>query len=58
MESKKFILEIQKGETNPLTCPWNAADDGLCNYCVQLEILGIDCNKFNLTTLKITEISD
>lgn len=53
MATKKFIIEVEEGDTRCKDCPLNMG------YCYETQLfLDIRCVKFNLATMKITEMEN
>ena len=52
MATKKFIIEVEEGQTHCDDCPIEIA-----GHCSRFKIsrLGLDCDEFNLATMKIKE---
>ena len=53
MATKKFIIEVEEGRVECENCPFDGCK---CNAGVIINTL--DCNKYNLATLKIREYED
>ena len=49
MATKKFIIEVEEGRVECENCPFDGCK------CSHEPINTLDCNKYNLTTMKITE---
>lgn len=55
MATKKFLLEVEEGQTHCDDCPIEIA-----GHCSRFKIsrLGLDCDEFNFATMKIKEYED
>ena len=52
MATKKFIIEVEEGRVECENCPF----DG-CN-CGREPLSVLDCDKYNLATMKIQELEE
>lgn len=52
MATKKFIIEVKEGETTCFDCPFHDSEHAGCGGGI------IDCSKYNLATMKITEMEE
>jgi hypothetical protein len=52
MATKKFIIEVEEGETGCFDCPFHDSEHAGCGGGI------IDCSKYNLATMKIKEYED
>ena len=50
MATKKFIIEVERGKTKCKECPFQH------RYSFPMFELDIDCDKYNLATMKIKEL--
>ena len=60
MAIKKFIIEVEEGRTSCFLCPFECGSMLTIN-CPQKafsDVLKIDCNKYNLATMKIKEYEE
>lgn len=64
MATKRFIIEVEEGDTKvsgkcSWDCPFAAEDYGIL-YCNALDTHFniINCDKYNLTTMKIKEMEE
>ena len=55
MATKKFLIEVEEGETYCDACPIEIA-----GHCSRFKInsTGLNCNEYNLATMKIKEYED
>lgn len=55
MATKKFIIEVEEGETKCKYCPINGSP-----YCTEVAAttITIKCYKYNLATIKIKELEE
>ena len=51
MATKKFIIEVEEGKTKCGECP-------IYIKCYRANLSELDCNKYNLATMKITEYNE
>jgi hypothetical protein len=55
MATKKFIIEVEEGESNCIECPFHLISD-----CIKVARMfipkGATCWHLNLATMKITEL--
>ncbi len=49
MAIKKFIIEVEEGQSNCKDCPLYVGSRGCIRFA------SIDCNKYDYSTMKITE---
>lgn len=57
MATKKFIIEVEEGETRCRHCPYH--DDKRCRYSeVNGDINDLSCREYNLATMKITVMEE
>lgn len=52
MATKKFIIEVEEGETMCYKCPFRYID------CTEKMNDVLDCDKYNLATMKIKELEE
>lgn len=52
MATKKFIIEVEEGQTICPQCPFQATD------CTEEIYDVLNCGKYNLATMKIKEYED
>ena len=52
MATKKFLLEVEEGRTHCNCCP---IGDALNCSRFKFSSLGLDCDEYNLATMKIRE---
>lgn len=60
MAIRKFIIEVEEGMTHCLLCPFECGQMLTIN-CPQTalsDVLKIDCNKYNLATMKIKKLEE
>lgn len=55
MTIKRFILELEEGETHCDNCPINC--DGRCTRG-EIEKFGLDCDILNFSTMRIKELEE
>lgn len=55
MTTKKFMIEVEEGVTNCAKCPFTKSETW---SEIRWFIDYIDCNKYNLATMKIKEIEE
>lgn len=56
MATKKFIIEVEEGESRCSTCPLDRMDGG-CDYVLEI-LFNSTCNHLNLATMKIEELEE
>ena len=52
MTTKKFIIEVEEGNTSCNKCPFD------CMKCARESLDELDCTNINLATMKIKEMEE
>lgn len=56
MATKKFIIEVEEGESRCSTCPLDKMNGG-CHYVLEI-LFNSTCQHLNLTTIQIKELEE
>lgn len=58
MATKKFIIEVEEGETECLECPFAIRTLGGSTVDCFMGCKDVGCEKYNLATMKILELEE